>query len=114
MLTTVQVETQLKSKAGARSIGANQTSSNAASVPPLPQPSFQVNDIEMGLTTEEQDILRGFLNVPSNPAAAEVTVADPTATSDASNIAESPTFSWEILGLGLQEPLPPQDMIEDL
>lgn len=55
------------------------------------------------------DMLSGFASATSNPLMPSVTVTP----SDTHNTTH-PDFPWEMVSLGFDEALPPQDMIEEL
>lgn len=81
----------------------------------VPQPSadalaFQLNDVQMGLAMDDQEMMQGFMSTASISPNLPTNV--PTAGPD--DLGESDTISWEMIGLGLQEPLPPQEMIDEL
>ena len=64
----------------------------------------------MGLGMDDQDLMQGFLDAASmvgNPG------AGPSAT-EGPSLGETDRVSWEMIGLGLNEPLSPQEMIDDM
>ena len=86
-----------------------------AGQPSLSQPDFQLNDVDMGLSMGDPDMLAGFLGTgdaqPSRSRNQSESNLLPTVDP---SLAPEETFSWEMISLGLEEPLPPQDMIDDL
>ena len=78
---------------------------------PSLQPDFQLNDVDMGLAMESADLMNGFFE--GGPLGSKQSLPHMLGPDDTSGgLGES--ISWEMLGLGLEEPLPSQDMIEEL
>lgn len=53
-------------------------------------------------------------NDPGRPQEFRPTGVNPFSKGDANGINGEADFSWEMIGLGLEEPLPPQDVMDDL
>lgn len=71
-------------------------------------PNFTVNDPSINLATD-RDMDRWNFNGNNSP--------QPQAAADAFDFSSLPmqnNFTWEMIGLGLEEPLPPQDSIDEL
>lgn len=71
-------------------------------------PSFTVNDPSVNLATA-RDMDRWNFNENNSP--------QPQAAADAFDFNALPlqnNFTWEMIGLGLEEPLPPQESIDEL
>jgi len=91
---------------------ANRTASATTAAPgSIAQPGFQLNDIDMGMGP---DMMSGFFGVTADHSlASKQMMPDILPTDDVSaDFGES--LSWEMIGLGLEEPLPSQDMIDEL
>lgn len=60
------------------------------------------------------DMMSGFFDATTEhqPLAPKQMMPDMLQTDVSGGFGES--LSWEMIGLGLEEPLPPQDMIDDL
>lgn len=87
----------------------------SATNPTLLRPGFQLNDLDMGMGMGDQDLMSGFLEAVSEQPNLTATPLVPNVL-PSGNIGleiEEPV-SWEMLGLGLQESLPPQDMVDEL
>ena len=81
----------------------------------IPQPGFQLNDLEIGMAMGDQDMMSGFLDATDNqPDRSIKSGSGNTTQSGEVNTDFGETISWEMIGLGLEEPLPPQDMIDEL
>ena len=110
------METQLKTKDRVKPPAGGRSSSYTTTVQTsLPQPGFQLNDLDLGLTMGDQDLMNEFLeasnphqSLPRNQSVSGGSLADDIVLTN-----EEP-FSWEMISLGLEEPLPPQDMIDDM
>ena len=80
----------------------------------ISQPGFQLNGIDVDSSLGTEDIMTEF--------AAAATAAHPVPNSRLQNVRSTqnaasesnPEYSWELIGLGLEEPLPPQDMIDEM
>lgn len=104
---TAQVETQLKSKDRTTPAGpAGEVSFAGRSQ--VVAPGFQLNDLDMGLGMGDSDMMSGFLE------AAEQSNRTTQSKMPSLDLKPDEPFSWEMIGLGLEEPLPPQDMIDEL
>ena len=69
----------------------------------------------MGLAMADQDVMAGFLGPGDGQAPrSRHQSASNTIPTVESTLAPEEPFSWEMISLGLEEPLPPQDMIDDL
>ena len=81
----------------------------------MPPPGFQLNDLDMGLGLGDHDMMSGYVDTSSDRSNLSVPrmMSNPLAPGDMS-LGTSEAFSWEMIGLGLEEPLPPQDMIDEL
>lgn len=107
------MEIQLKSKdrtrAGLVDRSASATTATSGSVA---QPGFQLNDIDMGMGP---DMMSGFFGATAEHSSLASKQAMPgMLQTDDAGAAFGESLSWEMIGLGLEEPLPPQDMIDDL
>ena len=105
-----QVETQLKTK-------AQKTPVPTASAPhtkgleqstnsPLEFGAQNVNSVDLN----SQELMDGFFNSTSN---AQNISPIPSMMADA-NLGLDDSMSWEMIGLGLEEPLPMQEAVDDL
>ena len=106
------MEIQLKSKDRTRAGVANRTASATTAAPgSIAQTGFQLNDIDMGMGP---DMMSGFFEATAEHAlASKQMIPDMLPTDDVgADFGES--LSWEMIGLGLEEPLPPHDMIDEL
>ncbi|KAL0261217.1 hypothetical protein SLS55_004913 [Diplodia seriata] len=103
-----QVETLLKSQEGSEAHQQQNQNSNA--FPPDPQPSdFQGQNIVMDNMAQVMD---NVFQSASGISPRDMPSAVPTASAD--NSSSSDPFSWEMIGLGLDEPLPNQDIVNEL
>ncbi|KAL9120152.1 MAG: hypothetical protein Q9187_003294 [Circinaria calcarea] len=104
-----QVETQLKSKDRGKSAAVSRTASFVIpGEPSLPQPKFQLNNLDMG----DHNIMTEILGLGMEPSAhLSVPNLAPKGNLDLSS---DGFCSQEMIRLGLAEPLPPPDMIEKL
>ena len=81
----------------------------------MPPPGFRLNDLDMGLGMGDQNMMSGYVengSDRSNISASRLT-PNTLAPGDMS-LSTNDNFSWEMIGLGLEEPLPPQDMINEM
>ena len=79
------------------------------------QPDFQLNDMDMGIALGDQGILDGILDVTNGPQNVSASLSSSRVSSgNDMRLAPDHTFSWEMIALGLEEPLPPQDTINEL
>jgi hypothetical protein len=78
----------------------------------LPQPQFRLNDLEMGGPIQP-DPLGDFMAQSTSHKSSIDGQTEGAASLDGSN-PSGIQQSWEMIGLGLSEPLPPQAMIDDL
>ncbi|KUI54125.1 hypothetical protein VP1G_01377 [Cytospora mali] len=110
-----QVETLLKTQEppAASKTAANDAPSITVHADPKssdntpPTPSFTVNDPSISLATG-RDMDRWNFNGNNSP--------QPQAAADAFDFSSLPmqnSFTWEMIGLGLEEPLPPQESIDE-
>lgn len=110
-----QVETLLKTQDPAlptpdvtpTSYAPAQASSSGASLSAIPANDFNLSNPAIGLNADRW----GFNGESPQPG------LDPMAFSTDLNMGmgiDDNTFTWEMIGLGLEEPLPPQDTIDDL
>ena len=69
----------------------------------------------MGMGMGSHDIMTDFLAIGSEPSQPSSHHSMPDVAPEG-NLSLSPeeSFSWEMIGLGLNEPLPPQNMIDEL
>jgi len=78
----------------------------------IAQPGFQLNDIDMGMGP---DMMSGFFGATAeHPSLASKQMMPDMLQTDDVGAGFGESLSWEMIGLGLEEPLPPQDMIDDL
>ena len=77
----------------------------------MSRPGFQLNDLDMGLAMGDQDMMSGFLDAANDQTKPGI---PNIITSGEMNFGLGEGLSWEMIGLGLEEPLPPQDMIDEL
>ena len=104
-MSSAQVETQLKTtKERARNPGLSRASSFRSGQQTGTQPGFQLNDLDMGMGEDD-----GMLGISGNQSGSLRHTSPGMASSK-----EQSNYSWEMIGLGLDEPLPPQDMVDDL
>lgn len=120
MLNTEQVETLLKSQDPSEQPPKSSTDGS--------QPNFTISSqppMYSGLgATATAGASMGNLEVPQmmSPLGGSPQDLGPDAFSfdetmmatDGGMVGEGNSFPWELIGLGLEEPLPPQDTIEDL
>ncbi len=115
MFSTEQVETLLKTQDPAAltpeitstSFTAGQTSTSSANIGSIPANDFGLQNPTIGLNSDRW----GFNGESPQPG------LDPMAFSADLNMGmglDDNTFTWEMIGLGLEEPLPPQDTIDEL
>lgn len=104
LLVIAQVETQLKSK---NTKSHMQPRAQIQSRQPFVSP-----DTDTASGSGDHDMMSGFASMTANMSSGQK-VPNVTVTSE-SNDSTSPDFPWEMIGLGLEEPLPPQDMIDEL
>lgn len=63
----------------------------------------------------DRDMMTGFMNINGAPVAEPAqTMPSVTVTSTDANGAPTGEFPWEMIGLGLEEPLPPSDLMDEL
>ncbi|MCJ1248379.1 hypothetical protein MMC30_005596 [Trapelia coarctata] len=107
-----QVEIQLKSKDRTRAGMANRTASATAAGPgSIAQPGFQLNDIDMGMGP---DMMSGFFEATAEHSLPSKQMMPDMLQADDVSAGFGESLSWEMIGLGLEEPLPPQDLVDDL
>lgn len=93
-------------------MGNRSASATTAATLSIAQPGFQLNDIDMGMGSDMISAFFGATPEHSSLASKQM-MPDMLPINDAgAGFGES--LSWEMIGLGLEEPLPPQDMIDDL
>jgi hypothetical protein len=112
LFSTEQVETLLKTQDPAAltpeitstSFTAGQTSTSSANIGSIPANDFGLQNPTIGLNSDRW----GFNGESPQPG------LDPMAFSADLNMGmglDDNTFTWEMIGLGLEEPLPPQDRL---
>lgn len=81
----------------------------------MPHTDFQLNNLDMGMGIGDHDIMADFLGTGSERLQPSTHHSIPNVIPEG-NLSLSPeeSFSWEMIGLGLDEPLPPQGMIDEL
>ena len=81
----------------------------------MPPPGFQLNDLDMGLSMGDHDMMSGYVETGSDRSNISASRMMPNALAPGDmSMGTNDNFSWEMIGLGLEEPLPPQDMIDDM
>jgi hypothetical protein len=104
-----QVETLLKTHDEPSKNGKNSTRNGQPA-----QQDFQV-DIAIGQSNADMlPHLEHTVNIHDGPAQAQFPHAMLGATSNGGNMTGEETFPWEMIGLGLDEPLPNQDVVDEL
>ena len=81
---------------------------------PALQPDFQLNDVDMGLAMGSADMMNGFFEGGSDPSLRSKQTLPHLLEPDGVSGGLGESISWEMLGLGLEEPLPSQDMMDEL
>ncbi|MCJ1418011.1 hypothetical protein MMC32_004356 [Xylographa parallela] len=104
-----QVETQLKSKERTQPQIPNR--SPPITTPSASRPGFQLNDLDMGIAMGDPDMINNFLDTSNEQTKP---VMPSIMQSAEMNLGYGEPLSWEMIGLGLEEQLPPQDMIDEL
>ena len=81
----------------------------------MPGPTFSLNESNISATMGDQDMMSGFVDATTAPAMSSVPLM-PNVTVTSSEVPSGPAseFPWEMIGLGLEEPLPPADLMNDL
>ena len=117
MLQTEQVETLLKTQDPASTTPeiapANFTSSSVSGIGlrPIPAADFNVTNPSVGIVNGVDAERWGFNG--ESPQAPMDNLNFPTDINMGMGIDDN-TFTWEMIGLGLEEPLPPQETIDEL
>ena len=79
------------------------------------QPGFQLNDMDMGIGLGDQSLMNGLFDVDGNSHSLSASPSlNKELPRDTIYITPNQSSSWEMIGLGLQEPLPPQETIDEL
>lgn len=100
-----QVETLLKSQDGPdTSADASRQDSSSAYVASTIQQTLPNANDQFGASNPAQ----------ARPQELRIPAADPFQQPGANGNNGAGDFSWEMIGLGLEEPLPPQDVMDDL
>lgn len=107
------VEEEATSRADKHGRNARDAQQQQRSVGSIPA---NVGNIAMGKSTMDMlPHIERTLKQHDGPAQAQFPYAALNATSNGDNIApQEEQFPWEMIGLGLDEPLPPQDAIDEL
>lgn len=86
--------------------------SQRAAVPAMPAAAnFSVGDPSIGITSSG-DMDRWHFNAADSPAMDDFNFGSNSIHLSMSNVGAN--FTWEMIGLGLEEPLPPQETIDEL
>ena len=105
----MQVETQLKTKAQKTPVSTESIPQPKAPEQSIPSPlAFTPN--AMGVDLNSQEFMDGIFRSTNNT---QNISPGPSIMADV-NLGIDEPMSWEMIGLGLEEPLPMQEAIDDL